>query len=169
MALNIVLFQPQIPQNTGNIARTCAALKAVLHLVHPLGFSINEKSVKRAGLDYWTLLDIREYSSTAQFFERNKDKEFWFFTTKGRTIYTDVNYSEDTFLIFGSETKGIDESILFEHPASCLRLPMREESRSLNLSNSVAVAAFEFERQQNYQSLLKKGELHNLKWPKTQN
>ncbi|MGI6466268.1 MAG: tRNA (cytidine(34)-2'-O)-methyltransferase [Sphaerochaetaceae bacterium] len=166
MALHIVLFEPEIPQNSGNISRTCAALGATLHLVHPLGFSLDEKRIRRAGLDYWSLLTIKEYNSTSEFLEINGDKNLWFYTTKAHHTYSDVDYEDDSYLIFGKETAGISESILVQYPERCVRLPMVDQARSINLANSVAVAAYEWERQHNFVNLQAKGQLHNLSWPK---
>ncbi len=159
MTLNIVLFEPQIPQNTGNIARTCAATKARLHLVKPFGFEIDDKKLKRAGLDYWDLLDITYYENTADFFEKNRDGEMYFFTTKGKNLYCEAQYHDNCYLIFGREDAGIDEAILHAHPDTCVRLPMNSEARSLNLSNTVAVATYEVLRQWNFPNLQFKGHL----------
>jgi len=167
MGLHIVLFEPEIPQNTGNIARTCAAIGATLHLVHPLGFSITDRYLKRAGLDYWHLLDLFEYTDVDAFLAAYSDKPLWFFTTKARRIYADVFYGPEAYLVFGKETAGIDESVLAGHPDQCVRIPMRAEARSLNLSNSVAIAAYEYARQQNFTGLSTKGRLHCLSWPET--
>ena len=161
--LNLVLFQPQIPQNTGNIARTCAATGARLHLVGPLGFSIDDKKLKRAGLDYWHLLDITHYPDTDAFFAQNQGP-FFFFTTKAHHVYTDVQYPDGAYLIFGREDKGIDEAILAERPDRCLRLPMIGPARSLNLSNTVAVATYEVLRQWGFPQLQQFGQLHRLQW-----
>ncbi len=157
--INIVLFEPQIPQNTGNIARTCAVTGASLHLVEPMGFKIDDKKLKRAGLDYWHELDITYYESVSQFLEIHKGKKLYFFTTKGKKIYSQVEYSGEIFLIFGREDKGIEESILNEHYSSCLRLPMRENLRSLNLSNTVAIAVYEVLRQNGFEQLKTDGAL----------
>ncbi|MFA7671058.1 MAG: tRNA (uridine(34)/cytosine(34)/5-carboxymethylaminomethyluridine(34)-2'-O)-methyltransferase TrmL [Sphaerochaetaceae bacterium] len=164
MGLHIVLFEPQIPQNTGNISRTCAALGAKLHLVEPLGFSLNDRYLKRAGLDYWHLLDLEIHQSVNSFLDEHGTDNLWFFTTKGKTIYSDVVYEDDSFLVFGKETAGIDESILVKYPKRCLRLPMKKESRSLNLSNCVAVGAFEYIRQHRFCELETEGALHRLSW-----
>ena len=164
MRLNIVLFEPEIPQNTGNIARTCAALGAELHLVHPLGFSITEKQVRRAGLDYWKDVRIHEHESVGNFLKTHAESSLWFFTTKARQLFSSVQYEEDVFLIFGKESRGIEESILVDYPERCVRVPMKEHTRSLNLSNSVAVAAYEWERQHDYANLRISGELHRLSW-----
>lgn len=164
MGLHIVLLEPEIPQNTGNIARTCAALGATLHLVHPLGFSITEKQLRRAGLDYWPLLDIRHHDSIDAFFLTHQEDPLWLFTTKARQTYCEVTYHQEAFLVFGKESAGIDESILVRYPSRCVRIPMREEARSLNLSNCVAIGAYEYERQQNFSSLAAHGALHRLSW-----
>lgn len=164
MQLNIVLLEPEIPQNTGNIARTCAATGARLHLVKPFGFAIDDKKLKRAGLDYWHLLDITYYESTEEFFDKNKGGEFFFATTKGRHIYSDVSYPDGAFLVFGKETRGIDEEILIKNEPRCIRIPMVSDARSLNLSNSVAVVAYEYLRQKGFPRLQNFGELHNHKW-----
>jgi tRNA (cytidine/uridine-2'-O-)-methyltransferase len=164
MGLHIVLFEPEIPQNTGNIARTCAALGATLHLVHPLGFTISDRKLKRAGLDYWHLLDIRHHDSIEAFLNTHGGEPLWFFTTKARHTYADVTYGDDAYLVFGKESAGIDESILVQHPNRCIRIPMIEGARSLNLSNSVAIGAYEFARQSQFATLAAKGELHRLSW-----
>ena len=162
--LNIVLVEPQIPQNTGNIARTCAATGAKLHLVEPMGFRVDDKKLKRAGLDYWHLLDITYYDSLSDFFQRNQGGEFFFFTTKGRKKHSDVRYPDGAFLVFGREDAGLPEALLKEHPQRCVRLPMRSEARSLNLSNTVAVGVFEALRQWDYPLLEWKGNLTKYRW-----
>ena len=162
--LNIVLIEPEIPQNTGNISRTCAATGARLHLVKPFGFEINDKHLKRAGLDYWQYLDITYYENQAEFFEKNKGKQFFFFTTKALHRHSDVEYPDGAYLVFGKETKGLPEELLLQNRDSCVRIPMIDEARSLNLSNAVAIATYEALRQWDYPSLLEVGELHNHKW-----
>ena len=162
--LNIVLIEPEIPQNTGNISRTCAATGARLHLVKPFGFEINDKHLKRAGLDYWQYLDITYYENQTEFFEKNKGKQFFFFTTKALHRHSDVEYPDGAYLVFGKETKGLPEELLLENRDSCVRIPMIDEARSLNLSNAVAIATYEALRQWDYPSLLEVGELHNHKW-----
>ncbi len=162
--LNIVLVEPEIPQNTGNIARTCAATGARLHIVKPMGFTIDDKKLKRAGLDYWYLLDLTYYENMDDFFEKNKGGNFFFFTTKARCTHSDVTYTDKSFLIFGKETKGLPEELLLEHPDECVRIPMIDEARSLNLSNAVAIGAYEALRQMGYPTLQNKGQLHNYKW-----
>ena len=156
MNLNIVLVEPEIPQNTGNIARTCAAIGAKLHLVRPLGFEISDKYVKRAGLDYWDKLDIEEHNSLSAFSKKYPvNNNMFLVTTKGQHCYSDVNYSklDEVFLLFGKETKGLPEGLLKEHLENTIRIPMRETLRSLNLSNSVAIVAYEVFRQNNFCNL----------------
>ena len=157
MKLNIVLVEPEIPQNTGNIARTCAAIGAKLHLVYPLGFSISEKQLKRAGLDYWDKLDIEEHLNFKSFLEKYKpeENEMFFVTTKGKNVYSDVKYDnqKEVYLLFGKETKGLPEDILKQHLDKTIRIPMRETLRSLNLSNSVAIVAYEVFRQDDFKGL----------------
>ncbi len=162
--LNIVLVEPEIPANTGNIARTCAATGARLHLVKPFGFSLDDKHLKRAGLDYWHLLDISYYENLDDFFEKNKRGKFFYFTTKALNRHTDAEYEDNCYLVFGKETRGLPESLLVKNKESCVRIPMIEEARSLNLSNSVAIAAYEVLRQWDYPELLTHGELHRHKW-----
>lgn len=162
MALNIVLVEPEIPQNTGNIARTCAATGARLHLVGPMGFTVDDRKLKRAGLDYWRLLDITYYDSLRDFLEKTPQKDnFFFFTTKGKHVYSDLRYPDDAYLFFGKETKGLPEWLLHENPAFCARLPMLDDARarSLNLSNTVAVAVYEVLRQWGFPTLLCEGHL----------
>lgn len=162
--LNLVLVEPEIPQNTGNIARTCAATGARLHLVKPMGFAVDDRKLKRAGLDYWHFLDITYYENIDDFFEKTKGGSYFFFSTKGTHRYSDVSYPDNCYLLFGKETKGLPEELLMQHPQSTLRIPMIDEARSLNLSNSVAVAAYEVLRQWDFPELLNEGELHNHKW-----
>ena len=157
MYLNIVLVEPEIPQNTGNIARTCAAIGAKLHLVKPLGFSISDKYLKRAGLDYWDKLDIEEHESLNTFLDKYKpeNNNMFFVTTKGKHCYSDINYSglDNIFLLFGKETKGLPEDLLQKYINNAIRIPMRKSLRSLNLSNSVAILAYEVLRQNNFDNL----------------
>ena len=157
MKLNIVLVEPEIPQNTGNIARTCAAIGAKLHLVKPLGFDISEKSVKRAGLDYWDKLEIEEHDSLQDFLEKYKPEEhdMFFVTTKGKHVYSDIDIKEskEVFLLFGKETKGLPEDLLLRYIDKTIRIPMRENLRSLNLSNSVAIVAYDVFRQVGFDKL----------------
>lgn len=153
MKLHIVLHEPEIPQNTGNIARTCAVTGASLHLIRPLGFSTDSKYLKRSGLDYWDKLDITYYDSLEDFFSQHPEADYYCFTTKAPQTYTDVAYSEDCWLIFGKETKGLPEDFLLGRLERCVRIPMRNTLRSLNLSNSVAIAAYEVLRQHNFEHL----------------
>ena len=156
MKINVVMVEPEIPQNTGNIARTCAAIGAKLHLVHPLGFDISEKAVKRAGLDYWDKLEIVEYKNIEEFKEFAKDKNIYLLSTKASKVYTDVKYVDDSYLVFGPETRGIPEDYILDNFDKAVRIPMRNNIRSLNLSNSVAIVAYEAERQLNYTGLQEK-------------
>lgn len=153
MALNIVLVEPEIPQNTGNIARTCAAIGATLHLVHPLGFDISEKAVKRAGLDYWDKLNIVEYENLQDFKNRVKSKNIYLLSTKAEKSYTDIQYEDDSYIVFGPETRGLNEDYILENFDHTIRIPMGKNIRSLNLSNSVAIVAYEIERQLNFKNL----------------
>ncbi len=161
--INIVMVEPEIPQNTGNIARTCAATGARLHIVKPMGFNIDDKKLKRAGLDYWHYLDITYYENLEDFFSKNEGA-FFYFTTKGRKAHSDVSYPDNCYLLFGKETKGLPEELLIKNPERCVRIPMQGEVRSLNLSNSVAIAVYEALRQWNYPKLENFGQLHNYKW-----
>ena len=151
--LNVVLVEPEIPQNTGNIARTCAATGSVLHLVKPLGFDISERAVRRAGLDYWHLVDVRVYENLDELFEKNDIRQMRLFSTKAPRAYTEADYADGCFLFFGRETRGLPEAFLEAHFESCVRIPMRTEARSLNLSNSVAVGVFEALRLQDFPHL----------------
>ncbi len=164
--LNIVLVEPQIPQNTGNIARTCAATGARLHLVEPMGFKVDNAKLKRAGLDYWHLLDITYYENLDDFFEKNKDGNFFYFSTKATKIYSEIEYPDNTYLIFGKETAGLPEELLLKNQERCVRLPMINNSaaRSLNLSNSAAIGVYEVLRQWNFPDLLLKGKLTKFDW-----
>ena len=157
MKLNIVLVEPEIPQNTGNIARTCTAIGAKLHLVYPLGFKITEKEVKRAGLDYWDKLEIEEHTNFKEFLEKYNPEthNMFFVTTKGKKVYSDVNFSEmdEVFALFGKETKGLPEDVLKQYLDKTIRIPMREHLRSLNLSNSVAIVAYDIFRQSGFDQL----------------
>lgn len=164
--LNIVLIEPEIPQNTGNIARTCAATGARLHLVEPMGFKVDDKKLKRAGLDYWHLLDITYYKDTADFFEKNQGGNFFYFSTKATHKHTDVTYPDNTYLVFGKETKGLPEELLKENAEKCVRIPMINDSsaRSLNLSNSAAIGVYEVLRQWDYPELLCEGKLTKYEW-----
>ena len=157
--LNIVLVEPEIPQNCGNIARTCAATGSRLHLIHPLGFDVSEKAVKRAGLDYWHLVDVREYANLADFFSKNDVQKMFCLSTKAPRCYTEADLTGDCYLFFGKETKGLPEDFLEQYRESCVRIPMRSEARSLNLSNSVAIAVYEALRQQNFPDLQDYGKM----------
>ncbi len=169
--LHIVLHQPEIPQNTGNIGRTCVATGTVLHLIEPLGFSIGEKQLKRAGMDYWEHLDVRRYVNFADFLEKNPalsaaggGAKLWMATTKARKVYSDVRFGPEDYIMFGKESAGIPEEILVEYEKTCIRIPMREQIRSLNLSNSVAVVLYEALRQNGFDGLEGEGQLHRLQW-----
>ena len=163
---NIVLVEPEIPQNTGNIARTCAATGCTLHLIKPLGFKLEDRYLKRAGLDYWNMLDVFVYENLDELYNKYPDGRFFYFTTKARKRHTDVQYAAGDFLVFGKETRGLDEELLTAHPDECVRIPMMHGARSLNLSNSAAVAVYEALRQNNFGKLETKGSLHRLKWEK---
>ena len=166
MQLNIVPVEPQIPQNTGNIARTCAATGARLHLVEPMGFKVDDKKLKRAGLDYWHLLDITYYENLDDFFKKNENSNFYYFSTKAQNIYSDVEYPDNAYLVFGKETAGLPEELLRANPERCVRLPMIDNSdaRSLNLSNSVAIGTYEVLRQWGFPQLLTRGKLTKFEW-----
>ena len=161
---HIVLVEPEIPQNAGNIARTCAATGTHLHMIKPLGFEVSDKYLKRAGLDYWHLVDISYYDSFVELQAKYPESRFFFFTTKGRHRHSDVSFKDGDFLVFGKETRGLPEELLMQNEETCLRIPMFSEARSLNLSNSVAVALYEALRQNDYPNLLEEGELHHHKW-----
>ena len=164
MALIIVLFEPEIPANTGNIGRTCVATGTRLHLIEPLGFRLNEKSIKRAGMDYWEHLDVTRYINFEEFLEKNPDAKIYMATTKGQHVYTEVNYEPDCYIMFGKESAGIPEEILVKHPDNCIRIPMLSEIRSLNLSNSVAVVLYEALRQNQFASMKLEGQLTKYEW-----
>lgn len=157
--LNIVLVEPEIPQNCGNIARTCAATGSRLHLIRPLGFDISEKAVKRAGLDYWHLVDVQVYDNLEDFFSKNAVTQMWCLSTKAPRSYTEAAFSDGSYLFFGKETKGLPEDFLNEHYAQCVRIPMRPEARSLNLSNAVAITVYEALRQLDCPQLLNHGKM----------
>lgn len=161
---HVVLVEPEIPQNAGNIARTCAATGCVLHMVRPLGFEVSDKYLKRAGLDYWHLVDVRYHDSFEELEAEFPQANFYFFTTKARKAYTQVCLKEGDFLVFGKETRGLEEELLVRHKENCVRIPMIGESRSLNLSNSVAIAVYEGLRQNDFHGLLEEGNLHRLTW-----
>lgn len=162
--MNIVLFEPEIPANTGNIGRTCYATGTTLHLIDPIGFSLSEKALMRAGMDYWKNLDVHRYVNFSDFLEKNNNPVIYMATTKSEKCYTDVSYPEDAYIMFGPESRGIPEEILVDYKETCVRIPMMGETRSLNLSNSVAIILYEALRQNNFCQLNKKGELHNLTW-----
>lgn len=161
---NIVLYEPEIPANTGNIGRSCVATGSRLHLIEPLGFRLNEKNLKRAGMDYWADLDVTRYIDWNDFLEKNKGAKIYMATTKGKHVYSDVKFEPGSYIMFGKESAGIPEEILIEHPDECIRIPMIGETRSLNLSNSVAIVLYEALRQNNFESMKLEGELHRLKW-----
>ncbi len=163
MKLNIVMVEPQIPQNTGNVARTCAVTGAALHLVKPYGFTITDRALKRAGLDYWDKLEIYEYNSLGDFFHKTNG-EYYYFTTKGKNVYSDVEYQDDVYILFGREDKGLPENLLYENEKHCVRIPMRSDLRSLNLSNAVAIATYEILRQWDYPDLTREGRLTQYTW-----
>ena len=162
--INIVLHEPEIPQNTGNIARTCAATGAALHLIRPLGFAIDDRKLKRAGLDYWHQLDITYYDGLADFYAKNPEADVYYFSTKAKHLSTEIEYPNPVYIMFGKETKGLPEELLHDNPNRCVRLPMREGLRSLNLSNSVAIAVYEILRQGNFADLKTAGELTQFSW-----
>ncbi len=159
--LNVVLVEPEIPQNCGNIARTCAATGCRLHLIRPLGFDISEKAVKRAGLDYWNLVEVLDYENLEEFFSRNKVERMWCLSTKAPRCYTEAEYREGDYLFFGKETKGLPEPFLEAHRESCVRIPMRQEARSLNLSNAVAITVYEALRQLSFPQLKDFGKMRS--------
>ena len=163
-ALNIVLHQPEIPQNTGNIGRTCVATGTRLHLIEPLGFQKNEKALKRAGMDYWHEIDVSTYVDYKEFLEKNQGATVYYATTKGRQLYSDVRYEPDCYLMFGKESGGIPEEILKDYPQQCIRIPMLGQARSLNLSNAVAIVLYEALRQRQFPDMKLEGELHRLSW-----
>ncbi len=168
MTLNIVMVEPEIPQNTGNVARTCAATGARLHLVGKMGFTPDDKKLKRAGLDYWYLLDITYYDTMEEFFEKNQGGNFFYFSTKAQKRHSDMKYPDNTYLVFGKETAGLPEDLLFANADKCVRIPMIDEARSLNLSNAVAIGVYETLRQWDYPQLLESGELRNYNWGEQQ-
>lgn len=162
--MHIVLHEPEIPANTGNIGRTCVATGTSLHLIEPLGFRIDEKSIKRAGMDYWEHLNVSTYINYADFCARNPSARIWYATTKAKQSYTDVQFGSDDYIMFGKESAGIPEEILVDHEESCIRIPMLSQIRSLNLSNSVAIVLYEALRQQNFKGMETEGHLHRLDW-----
>ena len=162
--LNIVLLEPEIPANTGNIGRTCVAANARLHLIEPLGFRLNEKNLKRAGMDYWKDLDVTTYIDFNDFMEKNPGAKIYMATTKAHKVYTDVQYEPDCYIMFGKESAGIPEEILVNHEEDCIRIPMLGDIRSLNLGNSVAIVLYEALRQNNFPEMNLEGHLHHLHW-----
>lgn len=162
--LNIVLHEPEIPANTGNIGRTCVAAGARLHLIEPMGFRITQKEVKRAGLDYWDKLDVTVYDSYEDFLEKNPNAKIYMATTKAKHVYTEVSYEPDCYIMFGKESAGIPEEILVNHPDTSIRIPMIGDIRSLNLGNSVAIVLYEALRQNNFSHMNLEGDLHRLHW-----
>ena len=162
--MNVVLLEPEIPANTGNIGRTCVATGTTLHLIKPLGFSLDEKALKRAGLDYWDKLDVTIYDDYNDFLAKNPGAKVYMATTKSKQKYTDVSYEEDAYIMFGKESAGIPEEILLDNKETCVRIPMMPGERSLNLSNSVAIVAYEALRQQGFEGLETEGQLHHYEW-----
>lgn len=162
--MNIILHQPEIPQNTANIGRTCVATGTKLHLIEPLGFKLDDKAVKRAGMDYWQHVQLHRYMNFEEFLEKNPGAKIWMATTKAKHVYSDVTFGENDFIMFGKESAGIPEEILVDYEETCIRIPMLPDIRSLNLSNSVAICLYEALRQQNFESMQLEGELHRLQW-----
>lgn len=166
--LHIVLYQPEIHANTGNISRTCAVTGATLHLIHPLGFSVDDKHLRRAGLDYWDKLHVFHYENAEAFFAAHPDANIFYYTTKARKRYTDVCYDKDVYLMFGPESRGLPEDLLLAYPDACVRIPMLPTLRSLNLSNSVAIAAYEVLRQWDFANMQLSGQLHHHLWEESE-
>lgn len=162
--MHIILYQPEIPANTGNIGRTCVATGTALHLIEPLGFRLDEKSIKRAGMDYWDSLDVTRYINYQEFQEKNPGAKVWLATTKARKVYSEVKFSMDDYIMFGKESAGIPEEILVDHEEDCIRIPMLDSIRSLNLSNSVAIVLYEALRQNGFRNMQLQGDLHRLRW-----
>lgn len=162
--MHIVLHQPEIPANTGNIGRTCVATGTSLHLIEPLGFHLDEKSIKRAGMDYWEHLDVTRYMNYEEFLAKHSGAKIWMATTKAKHVYTDVQFGPDDFIMFGKESAGIPEEILVDNEETCIRIPMLPDIRSLNLSNSVAIVLYEALRQNQFAGMQTEGELHRLHW-----
>lgn len=169
--MNIVLYQPEIPANTGNIGRTCVATGSVLHLIEPLGFRLTGKELRRAGMDYWEHLDVRRYMNFTEFVEKNftgqSDAKLWMATTKARKVYTQATFGERDYIMFGKESAGIPEEILVDYEQTCIRIPMLDTIRSLNLSNSVSIVLYEALRQQGFAGMQKEGVLHHMDWRST--
>lgn len=162
--LNIVLYEPEIPANTGNIGRTCCATGVALHLIEPLGFSISDKALKRAGMDYWSKLEVHTYVNYQDFLEKNPNAIIYMATTKAQKTYVDVSFEDDCYIMFGPESRGIPEEVLVGNQERCIRIPMNEDIRSLNLSNSVAIVLYEALRQWDFKGLEAYGDLHRLSW-----
>jgi tRNA (cytidine/uridine-2'-O-)-methyltransferase len=162
--LNIVLHEPEIPSNTGNIGRTCVASGSALHLIHPLGFALSERNLARAGMDYWKRLSVTEYANYEDFLRKNPGARVWYATTKGRKTYAEADFRDGDFIMFGKESAGIPEEILIEHPEQCIRIPMCTGERSLNLANSAAIVLYEALRQNDFRGLETEGQLHRLHW-----
>ncbi|MDE5716630.1 MAG: tRNA (cytidine(34)-2'-O)-methyltransferase [Lachnospiraceae bacterium] len=165
--MHIILHQPEIPANTGNIGRTCVATGTALHLIEPLGFRLDEKSIRRAGMDYWEHLDVTRYINFDEFREKHPGAKVWYATTKAKRLYTEAAFRQDDYIMFGKESAGIPEEILVENEETCIRIPMMEEIRSLNLSNSVAIVLYEALRQNEFAGMQITGELHRLSWQQT--
>lgn len=162
--MHIILHQPEIPANTGNIGRTCVATGSSLHLIEPLGFRLDEKSIKRAGMDYWDSLDVMRYINFTEFREKHPGAKIWFATTKAKKVYSEAVFGIDDYIMFGKESAGIPEELLVDHEEDCIRIPMLDSIRSLNLSNSVAIVLYEALRQNRFQGMRREGELHRLRW-----
>ena len=162
--INIILHEPEIPQNTGNIARTCAATGASLHLIKPMGFTVDDKKLKRAGLDYWDKLDITYYDGFDDFLSKHPDADIYYFSTKAPNVYSEISYPEDVYIMFGKESKGLPEELLHDNREKCVRIPMRNSLRSLNLSNSVAIAVYEILRQRDFDGMQTEGKLTRFDW-----
>ena len=163
--MNIILHQPEIPANTGNIGRTCVATGTTLHLIEPLGFSLNEKQIKRSGMDYWSKLTLKRYINFDDFLEQNPNAKIWMATTKAKKVYTEAEFEPDDFIMFGKESAGIPEDILLRYEETCIRIPMKSEIRSLNLSNSAAVVLYEALRQNHFADMETAGQLHGeIQW-----
>ena len=162
--MHIILHQPEIPANTGNIGRTCVATGTALHLIEPLGFRLDEKSIRRAGMDYWAHLDVTRYINFQEFREKHPGAKIWYATTKAKRLYTEADFGQDDYIMFGKESAGIPEELLVDYEKTCIRIPMLPQIRSLNLSNSVAIVLYEALRQQNFSQMQLEGGLHRLSW-----